>query len=284
LFTHDNMTIHPSVVLDQCLMILPSQYLDFVEFSEGHDELSEFNIRMKYVDKHKNELTGGERKLLLACDYTKLNCKELKDLYKEGVLSQDDYLEYRFERMEEETLQRVVDSIRTDEDRKRVLTAVLGPFEPGMTFKVSDDGKTLQPFRPAAGVIIKASLSKPFVTNPLAPSWFIVPVDACNVPDSFSDHSITIPFDGTWFVQGYLCYSNSPSVGRLCVRVSLNGSSLLERTIYCSRQYQSFQAIDVSDTVKLKRGDKITLCNYDSLSNGLPVSILTALLTITFLK
>jgi len=48
------MKKNAKAVLDDCLMKLPSEYLTSVEYSEGHDELSEFNIRVKYVNQRKN--------------------------------------------------------------------------------------------------------------------------------------------------------------------------------------------------------------------------------------
>lgn len=176
--------------------------------------------------------------------------------------------------------------LKSSEGKERILRTIIGDTEPGMALRVAEDGKSLESFRPAGSIVIKASLSKPFTTNPSASGWFPIPIDSCSDPSALSsqDHAVVVPVDGVWLVMGKLYYANLPSVGRVCIRISRNDTCLTERTIYCAREGQSYQSIDTSGIFELKRGDKLTVLNYDSLSKKNPVKLLEAILSAVFLK
>ena len=85
--THENMKNHTTAVVG-CLMDLPKEYLDLVQYSEGHDDLSEFSIRLKYLKYHDKSLSDVEKKnIIRSCNLGKLNSDELHELYMLGMFS-----------------------------------------------------------------------------------------------------------------------------------------------------------------------------------------------------
>ena len=76
--TKENMHEHNRDVVDECLMVLPPEYLDEVEFGEPHTRWSEFALRMKYVRCHAKELTKEEKHAMVAqCNMSMLNNQEI---------------------------------------------------------------------------------------------------------------------------------------------------------------------------------------------------------------
>lgn len=87
LFTTKNLRDNYEDVVDNCLMRLPPEYLEMVEFGEPHTNCSEFNIRLQYVN-HNGENTSAEEKReeINKCDLTTLNREELIKLKELGVV------------------------------------------------------------------------------------------------------------------------------------------------------------------------------------------------------
>ena len=91
--TRDNMQGHYKEVVDECLMVLPPEYLMTAEF-EPHTRLSEFCLRTKYVRFHANELTNEQKQAMIAkCDLSTLNSHELRELRLADIVDKDELLE-----------------------------------------------------------------------------------------------------------------------------------------------------------------------------------------------
>ena len=81
LLTKDNMHDHYKEVVDECLMVLPPEYLMIAEFGEPHTRCSEFCLRTKYVRFHSKELTKEQKQAMVSkCDWSTLNSQELREL------------------------------------------------------------------------------------------------------------------------------------------------------------------------------------------------------------
>ena len=93
-FTKDNMQEHYKEVVDDCLMVLPPEYLMFVEFGEPHTRCSEFCLRTKYVRFHSKEMTAEEKRaMVFKCDWSTLNSQELQELHLAEIIDRDELLE-----------------------------------------------------------------------------------------------------------------------------------------------------------------------------------------------
>lgn len=80
-FTSKNLYENYEEVVDNCLMKLPAEYLEMVDFGEPHQRCSEFNIRLQYVNHHGESMSADEkREEMNKCDWTMLNRDELREL------------------------------------------------------------------------------------------------------------------------------------------------------------------------------------------------------------
>ena len=92
--TKDNMRAHYREVVDNCLMVLPPEYLMVAEYGEPHTRWSEFCLRTKYVRLHSKELSVEEKKALVSkCDWSSLNSHELRELRLADIIDKDELLE-----------------------------------------------------------------------------------------------------------------------------------------------------------------------------------------------
>ena len=93
ILTKDNMRKHYKEVVDDCLMVLPPEYLMIAEFGEPHTRLSEFCLRTKYVRYHANELDEEQKQAMVTkCDWSTLNSQELRELRLARVIDKDELL------------------------------------------------------------------------------------------------------------------------------------------------------------------------------------------------
>ena len=93
ILTRKNIVEHFREVVDECLMVLPPEYLDQVEFGEPHTKCSEFCLRAKYARWHSKEMSDEERKkMLCACDWSTLNSQELRELRLAEYVDKDELL------------------------------------------------------------------------------------------------------------------------------------------------------------------------------------------------
>ena len=92
--TKDNMHTHYKEVVDECLMVLPPEYLMDAEFGEPHTRWSEFALRMKNVRCHTKELSNEEKHTIVSmCDWSMLNNQELRELGWADYIGKDELLE-----------------------------------------------------------------------------------------------------------------------------------------------------------------------------------------------
>jgi len=110
--TMENMKKYKGVLVDKYLMNLPVEYLDMMQhFSEGHDDLSEFSIRLKYVKFHERVLSEEQKRTIMGhCNLGKLNNEELRELYRLGMFNDFSFVE----QCHEETIK------ERDADRVRI--------------------------------------------------------------------------------------------------------------------------------------------------------------------
>ena len=92
--TKDNMHAHYKDVVDNCLMVLPPEYLMVSEYGEPHTRWSEFCLKTKYVRLHSKELSMEEKEALVSkCDWSSLNSHELRELRLADIINKDELLE-----------------------------------------------------------------------------------------------------------------------------------------------------------------------------------------------
>lgn len=88
--TAKNISENYDVVVSDFLMKLPAKYLDDAEYGDSHTHFSEFNIRVRYVKEHGDELSKSEKEaLVLKCEWTNLKSQELKELRGLGIVGQE---------------------------------------------------------------------------------------------------------------------------------------------------------------------------------------------------
>ena len=86
--TSKNICESYDIVVNKCLMRLPSHYLDIAQFGPPHSQFSEFHVRVQYVKTHKEEMNKGEKQdIMMKCDWTKLDSAEMKELDKLSIFS-----------------------------------------------------------------------------------------------------------------------------------------------------------------------------------------------------
>ena len=91
--TKENITSHYREVVDECLMLLPPEYMNMAEFGDLHTRYSEFCLRTKYL-RHNKSMTKEEQKAFLCnCDWSTLNSQELRELKLVGIVEMNDILE-----------------------------------------------------------------------------------------------------------------------------------------------------------------------------------------------
>ena len=85
-FSRENICNHYQEVVDGCLMRLPMDYLNMVEYGDPHTIYSELSLKMKYLRKNPMSLSEEDKQsLLCTCDMTQLNAQELKELEKTHI-------------------------------------------------------------------------------------------------------------------------------------------------------------------------------------------------------
>ena len=100
-FTVKNLTAHRETIVDKCLMQMPFEYLDVVQYGSLHTDISEFAIRRQYVLCNDEKLSMEMNIIIMKkCDWKKLNCTELKELFGLGVISKEELADLSMERLE----------------------------------------------------------------------------------------------------------------------------------------------------------------------------------------
>ena len=92
--TKDNMYSHYKEIVDDCLMILPPDYLMLVEFGEPHTMCSKFCLRTRYIRFHSKDMSREEKQsMVVKCDWSTLNSQELRELRQADIVDKDKLLE-----------------------------------------------------------------------------------------------------------------------------------------------------------------------------------------------
>ena len=92
--TAKNISENFDIVVDNCLMQMPTQYLDMAEYGEPHTQFSEFHVRAQYLKVCGDALSMKEKEMIMKqCDWTKLMSHELRELRELNVVGQDVMLE-----------------------------------------------------------------------------------------------------------------------------------------------------------------------------------------------
>ena len=87
-FSKKNIHEHYKEVVDGCLLDLPIQYFDMVEYGEPQSMYSEFSLKMKYIREHHIPLLDKDKQALFhKFDLSKLTTQELRELRKENIMS-----------------------------------------------------------------------------------------------------------------------------------------------------------------------------------------------------
>ena len=98
LFSVSNVSVHYESVVEHCLMELPPFYLDHVQYLEFDPQYSEFSLRMKYFERHRNEMSEEDKRaVFINFNMMKLTSQDLKKLRSLHALSSDELLD-AFER------------------------------------------------------------------------------------------------------------------------------------------------------------------------------------------
>ena len=125
--TKDNMHDHYREVVDECLMVLPADYLMVAEYGEPHTKCSEFCLRTKYVRCHSREMNLEEKQaLIVKCDWSTLNSQELRELRLADIIDKDELLEahekaLEYCEIENERANEMIKRLKTMEERVKEL-------------------------------------------------------------------------------------------------------------------------------------------------------------------
>ena len=91
--TKENICKHYKEIVDECLMMLPQEYLMLAEFGEPHTRCSEFCLRTKYVRYHPEMSIDDKQAMIVKCDWATLNSHELRELRLMDTIDKDELLE-----------------------------------------------------------------------------------------------------------------------------------------------------------------------------------------------
>ena len=100
-------------IVENLLMSLPVAYLNCVEYGEEHSEQSKLNIRLKYIEKHKDMTEDEKREVVGVIERTKLNSGEARKLVDMKLMSIEELFDlvYKMEK----------DKVILEEERESML-------------------------------------------------------------------------------------------------------------------------------------------------------------------
>lgn len=122
--TKKNLMEHFDIIVGDCLMKLPSQYLDMVEYEEGHSEKSELCVKVRYIREHKKLGKEEKERIMKKCRWDDLKyqeMKELKELDAVGVESLWEICEalFKHEEIEMEKQKKEMEQIESEKEKQR---------------------------------------------------------------------------------------------------------------------------------------------------------------------
>ena len=105
--TKDNMVEHYKEVVDDCLMMLPAEYLSMADFGAPHTRWSEFSVRAKYVRIHSKQMTKDEKQqVMMRCDWATLKSQELRELRLADVVDKDEVMDAQEKSLEYQEIEK----------------------------------------------------------------------------------------------------------------------------------------------------------------------------------
>ena len=148
--TKDNMNEHFRDVVIDCLMELPPEYLEEVEFGEAHSQCSEFCLKAMYVRYHPDELTKEEKERMLGnCDWSKLSVNELRQLRLVDTANKDRVL-MAYDKVleccenEKEIMKRRVEEAENEVNRLKQLVSTTTKERDELKERVEKSEKTIE--------------------------------------------------------------------------------------------------------------------------------------------
>ena len=122
-FTKKNIMEHFDVVRD-CLMILPSEYLDMVEYEEGYGERSEFGVKKRYLREHKELEKEEKERIVKNCKWDNMSAQELKELKELDAIGVGDLWDIceallKREEKEIEKQKKELEEVKSEEEKQR---------------------------------------------------------------------------------------------------------------------------------------------------------------------
>ena len=123
--TKDNMVEHYKEVVDECLMMLPAEYLSMADFGAPHTRWSEFSLRVKYVQVHSKQMTQEEKLAMVGmCDWSMLNSLELRELRLANIIGKDELLDAQEKALEscETEKEHINEMLRKNEVTEETMT------------------------------------------------------------------------------------------------------------------------------------------------------------------
>jgi len=83
---HHDACTEPNCVVDKCLMLLPSRYIEFGAYGKAHSDQSDFSIRMRYINQHSTLSIEEKRAILSHLKAEELGSEEIKMLDDSNIL------------------------------------------------------------------------------------------------------------------------------------------------------------------------------------------------------
>ena len=122
--TKKNLMEHFDMIVGDCLMKLPSKYLDMIEYEEGHGEKSEFQVKVRYIREHKELGKEEKERIMKKCRWDDLKYQEmmeLKELDAAGVESWQEICEasFKHEEIKMEKQKKVVEQVESEKEKHR---------------------------------------------------------------------------------------------------------------------------------------------------------------------
>ena len=123
-FTKKNMMEHYDLVVGDCLMRLPSKYLDMVEYKEGHCDVSEFKVRARYVREHEQLSKEEKEKIMMKCKWDDMKIEDLEELKQLDTIGVDILWNicvalFRHEESEREKWKKEMRKVESEKEKQR---------------------------------------------------------------------------------------------------------------------------------------------------------------------
>ena len=113
--TKENLSEGYKEIVDECLMELPVEYLDIMEYGKPHTEHSEFSIRKKFIETHSSQMSEEEQaKVMEKLDLTQLNSREMRQLRDLDIIDGEQLLDMYSQALEHCENEREEESERAD--------------------------------------------------------------------------------------------------------------------------------------------------------------------------